>query len=218
MNKKITWLLLTYNRLEITKQSVQHNLKNAGREIDEIIWVDNGSVDTYYIDADVTIINKKNLGVAKGYNRGFAMAAGDYIIITGSDTLMPDNWANIFLENAVNGIACMTSKNIEKHDAVGPKIIDKRVFTMAGYIREDFGLYGYDDVEWGLRVQKEMECIGFKCDFEHLGTEAIAPWSEDSLESKEYHKFKRDEIASSRKWNLLKKCKEEGYKYYNPYL
>jgi len=223
---KISVVLLTFNRDHLVSKSVEHNLKNAGDKIDEIVWVDNGSTDATRflmksIDPDVSILNKKNLGVAKGYNRGFALSTGDYIIVPGTDTLMPDGWVKIFKENAVEGIACMMkgiSGKVEKHCGSGPKIISRSVFGYVGYLREDFGLYGWDDIEWAERIKaRGLACVAFPAEFEHLGLEGINEWSEGSAENKEYHEMKSKEARGESKQKTLELCRVLKYPKFNPY-
>lgn len=223
---KISILFLTYDRLEILQKSILHNLKNTGEVPDEIIWVDNGSKKDVIkfmtsIDPDVSILNNENLGVAKGYNRGLILSTGDLIIIPGTDTLLPKNWIKLFKENSVQGIACMNKELSNKtfqHNGVGPKIISRSVFTDAGYLREDFGLYGGDDIEWGERVKaRGLSCIAFPGKFRHLGTEGISRMNKRSLETKEYHDFKFVEATQPEKLELLNHCRALNHPYYNPY-
>ncbi|MFA6992850.1 MAG: glycosyltransferase [Candidatus Gracilibacteria bacterium] len=213
--------------MKILERSILHNLANAGDTIDEIIWVDNGSKKDVHsfmkkISPDISVLNKENTGVARGYNKGFILASGDYIVIPGTDTLLPKNWLKIFKQNAVDGVACMNS-GIElkylNHDAVGPKIINRMVFDIAGYMREDFGLYGGDDVEWGERIRSRgLACVAFPCKFKHMGTEGISRWTKKSNETKEYHDFKFKEATDTTKAEKHEACKKLGYPYYNPFL
>jgi len=226
MIPKISIVFLTFNRCEITKKSIIHNLKNSGDQIDEIIWVDNGSTDGVKsfmksIEPDVSVLNKENLGVSKGYNRGIALSTGDFIIIPGTDTLLCRGWLKKFKENAdLNlGYACMTNDApIENHDNCGPKIISKRAIHKCGYLREDLGLYGGDDVEWGKRV-KYYGFIGyrFSAPFKHLGTEGISTWTSKSKEKKEYHDMKFREATNTDKNKVEEACRILKYPKFNPY-
>ena len=43
---KISWVVCTYNRTELTDEFMEHNLSNMGvEERPELIWIDNGSTD-----------------------------------------------------------------------------------------------------------------------------------------------------------------------------
>lgn len=162
---------------------------NAGEAWDEMVWVDNGSSDgvrdfMHSLKPDVTILNKKNLGVAKGYNRGLALSSCDYIVITGCDMLMPDGWLRTFKEYVrripQTGVACMYSgplcwvperarfgtpdepwkrETINGLDLIhampiGRRILSRSLLKEIGYFHEGFGLYGWDDVVWGCRAEK----------------------------------------------------------------
>lgn len=41
----VSWIVLTYNRADTVKKSLDHNFANAGAVPDELIWVDNGSTE-----------------------------------------------------------------------------------------------------------------------------------------------------------------------------
>ncbi len=166
-------------------------MANAGDTWEEVIHVDNGSIESVanevyeLLEPDVTILNKENLGVAKGYNRGLGLATKDYIVITGCDMLMPDNWLKTFKDYVTaipnTGVACIYSKPLDECKSRARKSVDgewsydtvchmpiahampieRRIFRRAllsefGYFPEDFGLYSWDDVAWAHRA--EMIC------------------------------------------------------------
>lgn len=122
-----TLILLTFNRLGAVKESVKHNIANAGYPIGEIVHIDNGSTDgvreyvAKEIKPDVSIYHKENLGVAKGYNAGYKLARGEFIAKPGTDMIMPDNWLRDMVEalNAVpkSGICGMANVSLD-HDAI----------------------------------------------------------------------------------------------------
>jgi GT2 family glycosyltransferase len=261
---KISWVILTHNRFDIVDQALAHNYKVCGDKkslLNEIIWVDNGTQNVHLNDlsfinslADIKILNQSNLGVAKGYNRGISIATGDYIVITGCDRLMPENWLKTWIDHIEfihnTGIISCYSKPIEhvperyrgrKPDLEGTQEceihedrfivqampIEAKIFSRAlhhqiGYLREDFGLYGWEDVEWGLRaerVTKELGLINYIIPgmiAQHLGTEGTQEW--DGKEDKAYHEFKKIQCEDPNKKELMEKCRKENYPYYNPYI
>lgn len=104
--KKISWCIVTFNRLETVKQALWHNYFSAGFTSDEfeIIWCDNASIDGTaewvqdLSNVDVFIKNRHNMGADPGYNRCFQLARGEYIVVTGCDCKMPFNWMRTFYE------------------------------------------------------------------------------------------------------------------------
>lgn len=246
---KISLVVLTFNRAETVAKAMRHNFANAGAPIDEFIWVDNGSTDHTHdvmtsFEPDISVLHSKNLGVAKGYNHGYVLATGDWIVITGCDMLMPDNWLltmKEYIEKIPDtGIACMYSQPIEKVPErirgdrmsinglelipalpFGRRIVRRDLFKDIGYLREDFGLYGWEDVEWGeraLRVCYEKGLRSYTIPnqvAEHLGTEGVK--MHDGKDPEEYHAFKRAEVQDPKKQEVMNRCRAEGFKYYTPF-
>lgn len=208
--QSITWLLLTYNRNEVVNKSISENYRKAGLDIDEIIWVDNGSENPHIpIVPTKKILFEKNKGVAKGYNAGFLLAESDFIVISGTDTIMPQDWLKSFYENRCNGIA-----GICDHDGLGPKIIDRNILKEIGYLREDFGLYGWDDVEFCRRCKRfGFETRRFNLEFEHIGDEGLSNYSGN--DNKEYWEFKKNEAEKNE--HKMREIEKNNYPYYNPY-
>ncbi len=247
---EVSLVVLTYNRGDIVKQAMEHNIKHAGDKIDEIIWVDNGSTDNVRevmneFSPDVSVLNKTNLGVAKGYNRGLALSTKPLIAITGCDRLMPDDWLKKMkaaFEDNVAVISCY-SKQIQMvperlYMDLGTAMWTTRITCLplearlmrrsllkdAGYMREDFGLYGWEDVEYAHRLMRVIRNAGMESYTfngfvaKHLGHEGNSGgYRANKADSNEYWQFKRRESEDSRKLDLLKKCESEGFKFYRPY-
>jgi glycosyltransferase involved in cell wall biosynthesis len=237
---RVSLVMLTYNRAEFVERVMAHNMANAGATINELIWVDNGSTDCVsdvmrQYDPDVCILNKANLGVSKGYNRGFAVATGDYIVITDSDMLMPDAWLATFLAYLIaiphTGVACMFHHEIRDkprpvehfngfpyHPCLpwGRRIVSREMLIkQIGYLCEDFGLYGWEDIEWAHRALRVCRLTG-RITYsipekyaEHLGTHALDP--------ADYRAFKTREGDDPRKREVLERCRAYSYPYVNPF-
>ena len=89
---KLTIVFLNFNRLEDTiKTAIQLKRLCYNRCDIEIIAVDNGSTDgtTQFLESQsdwiVSLTLKENLGI-EGLNRGFEMAAGEYIFVLDDDS------------------------------------------------------------------------------------------------------------------------------------
>jgi len=223
-----------------------HNLKNAGYPIGELVWVDNGSTDGVRevmkkFGPAVSVLHDRNLGVAKGYNRAFALATGDWIVLTGCDMLMPDKWLEKMVEYteaipttdvvamfSVPFAACTerligemnmcSAGNWQKAIPMGRRMMRRSVLSRAGYLREDFGLYGWEDVEWARRcVAKGLNCYAIPgMVAEHLGTEGVKMF-DGKGDSKDYHAFKQEQVKDPAKIALMHKCQVEGYPFYTPF-
>lgn len=237
---RVSLVMLTYNRASLLQRVMDHNLTHAGSCIDELVWVDNGSTDgtrevmhSYHPDA--CVLNKVNIGVFKGYNRGFALATGDYIVITDDDMLMPKGWLASFrtyLTTITNtGVACylwddpnLVAGNVQESHGlkylpchpIGRFIVARDLLVKKiGYLREDFGLYGLGDIEWArraVRVCKQEGLLAYAIPAPrsvHIGTAAC--------DQPGYREFKRREGEDPSKMQLLRRCHLENYPYYNPF-
>ena len=249
---KLSWVILTFNRKETVEKAVLHNLANSGRQIDELIWVDNGSTDGVRdfmksIDPDISILNKTNLGVSKGYNRGYAMATGTHVCITGCDRIMPDDWAKTFekyFEAIPNTgiISCYSwgldhvperRRRSDKSDEIinglpithampfEARILKRDLFRKIGYLHEGFGLYGHEDNHWGARAEKICDADGLLY-YIIPGMKAEHLGCEGNVaynggDPKAYHEFKQRECKDDRKVRLLDKLRKEDWPYVNPY-
>lgn len=246
----ISWVILTYNRRETVTKAIDHCMANAGAKWDEIVWVDNGSTDgmentLFNFEPDVAVLNNTNLGVAKGYNRGMALATKDYIVITGCDMKMPNNWLRTFKEYVEHipqtGVACMYSRHwTEKPERIrkfgiddvhGLPIvhampIERRIFRRDlladfGYLPETFGLYGVEDLCWAYRAEKVCAEKGLLTYVipgfvaEHLGTEGVN--KADGKDSFEYHAFKQKEVQDASKLIEFERLRDLGWPKSSPY-
>ncbi len=261
---KISLVVLTYNRIKTADRCLSLNIASAGHPIHEIIHVDNGSTEqtadgvslvNYFrskYKPSVQIINRENLGVSKGYNRGMAMATGTHIVITGCDRIMPDQWLDMFVHSATiiqnTGVISWYSHptkasvaNILHERYAGDEFFvedcgykfgpfqpclpaearfhSRSFLQQTGYFREDFGLYGYEDVEWSeraARVARENGLINYTLNWvplaEHIDDDFQMP------DGNTYRHFKATENGDPRKEALAKLKYEEESPYYNPYV
>jgi len=99
---EISIIVLSYNRLNDTKKCLKHIVDNTTKSY-EIIVVDNGS-DKETTDwlkkqdvIDKLILNKTNLGVAGGRNKGMKVAKGEYIINLDNDIFVGEKWEHLLI-------------------------------------------------------------------------------------------------------------------------
>lgn len=108
MEKKmqISVIIVNYNTLELTKNTIQSIIDKTKEVKYEIILVDNDSNDgskdyfskDYYKTQIKFIKNDENLGFGKANNIGINLAKGKYIFLLNSDTLLINNSLKILFD------------------------------------------------------------------------------------------------------------------------
>lgn len=242
----VSYVILTWNRKPSVDRSLTENLSNAGYPINELIHVDNGS-EGFFCDwfarefkPTVQIKHRRNEGVARGYNRGLALTTSSHVVIAGCDRVLPKNWlaswVNAFEKIPNTGvISCYIKKdgvesdtpsgnvngiNIKFCDPVHARMHSKDFLFKTGFWREDFGIYGYEDVEWSDRAKKtakENNLINYM--LTDLGRADYLTCEDFPLlvDGKPYWEFKRDIHADPRRKDLWQWCRQNGSPHYNPY-
>lgn len=182
----------------------------------------------------------ENLGIPKGYNRGMAVSSGTHVVITGCDRIMPTDWLKTwahYIDQIPNTatISCYTDEHpgrrreppevingltIQKAMPCEARICSKEFLLKAGFFREDFGLYGYEDSEWIDRAEVTARAH----DYLHYvipGMDLAAHLKDDdfphTFNGMSYRDWKTKENSDPRKAILFKQLWEEGSPYYNPY-
>ncbi len=241
----VSLVILTWNRLESVRRSLTANLKSAGYPIREIIHVDNGSESGFadWFQAEfkpaIQVRHATNLGVSKGYNRGFLLATSSHIVITGCDRVMPDNWllemvqaAHVIPETAVISVytdehptrcrAPITLNGLEVVPALPfeARFHSREFLLDVGFFREDFGLYGYEDCEWSdraERVAREQGRVSYI--LPHIGDAIELPDDDfgSDMPGAAYDAFKVKENDQRDKMLLKEMCWALDNPYYNPY-
>lgn len=110
MDKKADIMMVTYNRLELTKQTLESLIKTAEYPINLII-VDNNSLDgtvkwikdfvTAHHDALVgfkLILNDENRGIAYGRNQCLKASSADWLVTLDNDVILPQGWLKECIE------------------------------------------------------------------------------------------------------------------------
>lgn len=100
--KKVSIVVLAYNHLDYTKTCIKSLLKYT-LDIDyELIVVNNGSTDGTKEYFDTLTSAKKinldnNIGFCGGFNNGFKLCEGEYILIVSNDLILTPRWASNLL-------------------------------------------------------------------------------------------------------------------------
>ncbi|MHA1648597.1 MAG: glycosyltransferase family 2 protein [Candidatus Helarchaeota archaeon] len=116
--KKVSILILTWNKLEYTRKCLEYLEKNTKYPDWEVIFIDNGSKDgTQKFLKEIRssdtkkyriILNNSNVGYARGVNQGIKIANGEYILLLNNDVYVFKNWltsmVNIIEKNNSNAI------------------------------------------------------------------------------------------------------------------
>lgn len=228
---KAALMMVTYNRLKLTKKTIENILETTNHPYNLII-VDNGSQDgtvSYLkeILSDVTsdflkkwdvISLEENKGVAIGRNIALFNAVQDkdvsWLATVDNDVILPDNWLseaiNIMRKNPNYGsigvnVESLPTQMVTKNGMTFQEklrgnlgtacmVFPKKLHLMLGFFNnKDYGLYGEEDADWGMRTR----VLGFKLGYvkemgRHLG--------EGERDVGEYRDFKTE----SHKNNLAK--------------
>ena len=101
----VSVIIVNYNTLELTKNTIESIFEKTQGVRYEIILVDNASKDgsieffeSNYKDKIIFIKNNENLGFGKANNKGIEVAKGEYIFLLNSDTLLLNNAIKYFYE------------------------------------------------------------------------------------------------------------------------
>lgn len=94
---KTSIIILTFNKLEYTKECVESIRMYTMKDDYEIIIVDNhstdGTVEWLMEQGDIKqIFNSENLGFPKGCNQGIEIATGENIMLLNNDVIVTKNW------------------------------------------------------------------------------------------------------------------------------
>lgn len=213
--KKVSILLLTIDRLDLTREYVGKALEKAGYPFD-LLHTDNGSKkEPEVIDLvkswnpKVQILNDHNGGTAQSLNRMIELNPSDYYVFIGNDIKLPTDWLKKLVEHGeaipdsgVVGIDWMNKKYpVEDFNGkpvwanpsiFGTMFISKAVRDKVGKFCEDYGVYGLWDSDYNLRVRES----GFRNYYlkdmhsEHMG--------DDVFSKSEYRKMKDESLERAK--------------------
>lgn len=213
----ISILLLSWERFDLLKQSLDHNLKTVGCAY-ELLVCDQGSKDPrvipYLNSKNPTYFreNKRNEGVGRAFNQLFLRSKKSIIVTMPNDILYPVDWGMHFVkwltyvENP--GLCCidwghgarppLTKRDgIEAHWArfnervFGPMGVTRELINEIGFFYEGFSHYGMEDSDFNDRALLAGKNNFYipKLFARHLGT--------DGHDSGEYRKSKDVELAEA---------------------
>jgi glycosyltransferase involved in cell wall biosynthesis len=102
MQPELSILMLTFNRLYYTQQTLDRLLKTVDVSY-ELIISDNGSVDgtKEFLESfkGIQLIShKKNIGMGPALNIALKQSTGETIMKLDNDILLPDHWASILVD------------------------------------------------------------------------------------------------------------------------
>lgn len=183
---KVSLLMLTMDRYELTGLTLQKNLLHATRHHDfELLVADNGSKDKRVINfiQGVTCLkyfreNKTNEGVGRAFNQLYLRATGDYICLLGNDIELPNYWMDEMVKYAAgvpnsgiigmdwghNGMPPLTEKfGIHGHwltpmlnRVFGVWLMRREVIEKVGLFPEHYDVYGLEDSSFNERVNRSQ--------------------------------------------------------------
>lgn len=184
----VSVMLVTYNRLDLTKQTLESLFQNTDYPFNLII-IDNASVDktvdylyercgeemvsNQYLKGFVIHINESNLGIAVGRNQALKISQDDWLSTLDNDVLVPKGWltqcVEILRHNPKYGMLGINVEGVEyplvKHGDYEwqdkPKgnlgtactVFSRSLHKMLGYFNTEYGLYGEEDADFGMRVR-----------------------------------------------------------------
>ena len=130
----ITLMMVTYNRLNLTKKTFDTTMLNVGCNYnlvvvdncstdESVVWLKNKILSNKFINKAVIVSLKENKGIAYGRNIGMLKSCEcDYLCTIDNDVILPNNWlkrcCNV-LENNKIIVAC----GINLEDINYPKTI-----------------------------------------------------------------------------------------------
>jgi glycosyltransferase involved in cell wall biosynthesis len=247
----VSWALLTFNRSDTVTKCVPLMYSPEMKEIvwcdNGSFEGEQYEIEVCLKQSPIPVtkvLNPTNLGVDVGYNRAIALTQHDWIVITGCDRIFPEGW----LEKAINvvkadpsvkvvsiysqpisklrerirgDISTIGGERVQKAMPFGARLFHRELLKKAGYFRQDFGLYGWSDIEFSERQMRVCNENGWNyvamldVVAQHLGDEGIN--AHQGNDPKEYHEFKQREVRDPAKQAKLKWCRENNYPFYSPY-
>ncbi len=144
-------IAVVINNKEVTERFVSSITQYTNVEY-ELILIDNASDDacavSYFKDvADVYYQFLERVDLAKAWNKGIALAKGDYVCVANNDTVVPPHWfehlSETLRENKRAGMVSPLTFNLLKCREVYKPFLKNFTYT------DPFALVPFEDVVWG---------------------------------------------------------------------
>ena len=162
---------------DLTDKTLTSLHNSEGWDECELVIVDNASTkgsDQLLMNCDTYIRNKTNLGYPIAVNQGCKLANGEFLCIANNDIKVSPNWINVAKEifKRVPKAGSIHFKMVDYNEPfnAGGEVWDKgrelwchgsffiwrrKAFEDLGGIDEGYGLGGYDDYDWQLRMREK---------------------------------------------------------------
>ena len=229
---RVNIIVTTFNRINLTRICLETLLETTGPDCGVTV-VDNASSDgtVPYVEAmaaksDRITVHRlaRNMGVSVAVNLGLAMVDADYHLKLDNDIeLRKSGWLEEMIAIAegnpevglVGYQLCFWHKTdrvilgsghaFRKSDGCngGCLLIPRRTHEACGFMNEDYGKYGFEDLDYGNRVLMGGQIIGYVDDdsaVKHLGAER-----EINCEQERMKAVTRTSVLAGEKLYLLNK-------------
>lgn len=174
---KISLIMLTIDRAEMTMRVTDENLRRIGVPY-ELIVIDNGSTDPALKEwikerAHIYRFNAQNEGVARMQNWGMFQSGAYFISLLGNDIEMPHDWGKKMVHAHKRlaglgsvGIDCLgftNGKEITERagirfyhmdNAFGTVVFSRLLTRQLGFLCNRFHPYGLEDSDWHHRTRQ----------------------------------------------------------------
>lgn len=173
--------VVTYNRVECTKQCLASIIERTHQPF-VLTLIDNHSTDgtRAYLESLRTdpryaphinriVYLERNMGISPAYNLGWTLSDAPYYMKIDNDVVfLRDDWLDILIKYATeiedsamigfgentSGLRHPADDRLSLHGHVGGcTLIRKEAHERLGFWNEDYGFYGEEDADFGLRAR-----------------------------------------------------------------
>ncbi len=158
--------------------------------------------------ADIHIIEKENIGYAKGHNKLMRAATGDYICLIDNDVLLDKNWLKDLLfynktieRSGFSAIHTVLDKGEFNNKfkiffrpdnlVYSTKLFSRSFLNDVGGFDESFSKYGGEDTHWAWRADN-MNYINY-----YIPNQFSVHLGHDYNSNSDYSKFKSKQLNES---------------------